>query len=151
MKERPFFAIWILRNLQHPKGKMCNIVYKDTKTYLDDFTKILPKTSHERSYFTLFFFLHVHISMCYTTNLSYKKIEGEAIFCYLNIKKSSASEGRCPSDSPAGRCPCAPPRACRPLEPRFPLIGLQTILMPEYGKYGPECEITSWCQPTKGA
>ena len=68
-----------------------------------------------------FFFLHVHISMCYTTNLSYKKIEGEAIFCYLNIKKSSASE-----TPQRGVAP--PPH--RPLEPRFPLIGLQTILMP---------------------
>ena len=108
LKERPFFAIWILKNLQHPRGKMSNIVYKDTKTYLDDFTKILPKTSHERSYFTLFFLL-----ACPYFNVLYNKFILQkdwrrGHFLLSEYKKVFSFWGALPLRLPSGALPLRP-------------------------------------------
>ena len=72
------------------------------------------------------------LQACYIVNLHSKNIEGEGTFCHSNIANSSASEGRCPSDSQAGRRPCTQtggPSAPRP--PDFQSFFFLVILMPD--------------------
>ena len=72
------------------------------------------------------------LQACYIVNLHSKNIKGEGTFCHSNIANSSASEGRCPSDSPAGHRPCTPTGGLpAPKPPDFQSFFSLVIQMPE--------------------